>query len=76
MKSLVILAVMVWAVLLQSRNAYAYIDPGTGSYMLQIIIAGIVGATVSAKIFFHRIRAALGSVFGGSRKDSSAQEDE
>jgi hypothetical protein len=35
----------------------AYVDPGTGSLILQMLIAGVVGASV----FF---RSALGRLFG------------
>lgn len=36
-------------------NARAYIDPGTGSYILQIVIASIVGAAFMLKLFWKRI---------------------
>jgi ABC-type uncharacterized transport system ATPase component len=72
-KKLVVLAVLTLAAVLPSRDAYAYIDPGTGSYMLQMIIAGIVGAAFTVKMFFHRIRAALSF---GARKKPSRPEDE
>lgn len=39
------------------RSAYAYVDPGTGSYVLQIVIAGIAAASFSLKLFWGRIRA-------------------
>ncbi len=36
---------------------YAYIDPGTGSYVLQVVIAGLLGALVSLRIYWARIKA-------------------
>ena len=33
----------------------AYIDPGTGSYVLQVIAAGVLGAMFALKMFWHRI---------------------
>jgi hypothetical protein len=39
--------------------AYAYIDPGTGSFVIQGIIAAIVGAGFAIKMFWHRIKAFL-----------------
>lgn len=39
------------------RSAHAYVDPGTGSYVLQIVIAGIAAASFSLKLFWGRIRA-------------------
>ncbi len=41
---------------LLSGNARAYIDPGTGSYILQIVIAGVVGAAFMLKLFWKRIQ--------------------
>lgn len=35
--------------------AHAYIDPGTGSYVFQIVIAAAVGAAFSIKLFWRRI---------------------
>ena len=35
----------------------AYIDPGTGSFVLQMIIGGVAGAFVTVKLFWGRIRA-------------------
>lgn len=75
MRTWVILAVLACAVLLPWREADAYIDPGTGSYMLQLIIAALVGAAISVKVFFHRIRSAVGSVFRGKRKEVPAGDD-
>ena len=39
-----------------SVPAQAYIDPGTGSFILQMIIGGIAGAFVTIKLFWGRIR--------------------
>jgi hypothetical protein len=35
--------------------AYAYLDPGTGSYVLQMIIAFVLGGLVAIKHFWKRI---------------------
>ena len=37
------------------RPAWAYLDPGTGSYLFQILIAVFVGGIFTVKIFWHRI---------------------
>lgn len=33
----------------------AYLDPGTGSFVVQIVIGGIVGVAVAVKAFWHNI---------------------
>jgi len=50
---------LIMAMLLVSAPAQAYIDPGTGSFMIQGLIAGVIGAGVAIKLFWHKIKAAL-----------------
>lgn len=37
------------------RNAHAYLDPGTGSYFLQLVLAALLGGLVSLKLAWGRI---------------------
>ena len=50
----------------------AYIDPGTGSLILQILLAGIAGLGVLLKLFWARIKA----VFAGSSSASNNVSEE
>jgi len=47
---------------LAAGNAHAYIDPGTGSYVLQIIIGVALGAAFAVKVFWLRIKGFFGSL--------------
>jgi len=38
---------------------YAYIDPGTGSYFIQLIIASFVGISFVIKLFWTKIKSFL-----------------
>jgi len=38
----------------------AYIDPGTGSLILQILLGGVAGIWMILKLFGHRIKTLLG----------------
>ncbi len=40
--------------------AYAYLDPGTGSMILQILLGGVAGALVVGKLYWHRLKQLLG----------------
>ena len=40
--------------------ASAYLDPGTGSMLLQVILGGIAAVGVALKLFWHKIRIAIG----------------
>lgn len=35
--------------------AHAYLDPGSGSYMFQMVIAAMVGGLFSLKLFWHNL---------------------
>jgi flagellar biosynthesis protein FliQ len=48
-------------------NAAAYIDPGTGSYVLQIAIAAAVGLAFSIKVFWKKIAAFLRKTFAAKK---------
>ena len=39
-----------------NTNAYAYLDPGLGSILLQGIIASIAAVSLTIKIYWHKIR--------------------
>jgi hypothetical protein len=42
-------------------RADAYLDPGTGSMVLQVVAGGLLAAIGATKVFWHRIK----SVFRG-----------
>ena len=41
-------------------TAFAYLDPGTGSMLLQVILGGVAALAVALKLFWYRITAFLG----------------
>ena len=47
------------------HHLFAYIDPGTGSFIIQIIIASFVGCTFAIKLFWGRIKIFVKKLFGG-----------
>lgn len=46
---------LVLAFLLLEQPVQAYVDPGTGSLLLQLLLGGVAGAAVLLKLFWHRI---------------------
>ena len=40
-----------------SNSAYAYLDPGTGSFIIQGLIAGFVGGLYALKIYWKKIKS-------------------
>ncbi len=50
----------------------AYMDPGTGSLFLQLLLAGAAGLLVFVKLFWQRVLA----FFGMGPKETEAQSTE
>jgi len=46
--------IVVFQVIL-SQNAFAYLDPGTGSYVYQVLVAAIIGGLFTIKTFWRKI---------------------
>ncbi len=40
--------------------AYAYLDPGTGSMLLQMLLGGVAGALVVGKLYWHQVKTFFG----------------
>lgn len=43
-----------------TRPAFAYLDPGTGSMILQLLLGGVAGAMVVGKLYWHRLKEFFG----------------
>ena len=56
--------------LLAAEPVFAYLDPGTGSMLLQVILGGVAAVAVAIKLFWYKIRAAV-----GLGKKSSAEDE-
>jgi len=56
--SSIIICACFWF-LFAARPAQAYIDPGTGSYLLQLLIGGLFATAFVLKAFWGKIGRAL-----------------
>jgi hypothetical protein len=54
--------------LLSARSASAYIDPSNDSFMLQMIIAGLLGAAFFAKAFWRKVKSYFAELFSKRNK--------
>ena len=52
------------------KDVYAYLDPGSGSYILQILVAAFLGASFTLKLYWKKII----SVFIKERKTEEKSE--
>ena len=39
-----------------TQEAYAYLDPGTGSMILQLLLGGIAGIIIVLKLYWQRVK--------------------
>lgn len=68
----VVLAVVLLFVC--GQHVHAYIDPGSGSYVLQLIVAGLLGAGVIVRIYWKRIKVSILRVFLRSQGEMDDSE--
>lgn len=54
-------------VVLHAAPAHAYLDGGTGSMMLQLLLGGLAGLGIALRLYWHRLLA-----FFGIRRRSGA----
>jgi hypothetical protein len=69
-----ILVAIVLVCLVFLRPAYAYLDPGTGSYMLQLLIAALLGAAFAVKVFWKNIRIFFRDLFSSEAEHEEAED--
>lgn len=55
------LAVIIAAIFLTSNQAYAYLDPGTGSLLLQGLIAGVAAGWAIIQLNYARLKSLVTS---------------
>ncbi len=65
-KNVVIITVILlfWSI----RKAHAYIDPGTGSYIIQVMIGGLLGAAFALKVYWKKVKAYFSNLFSKRTK--------
>ncbi len=57
-------------------RSLAYLDPGTGSYLVQLLLAGLLAAGLAIRLFWHNISDLVRRVFsrdkaGGGTADGA-----
>ncbi len=67
MKKYIFLSIVLYA-----GTASAYLDPGTGGLLLQLLLGGVAGAAMVLKLYWQRITAAWNRMF---KKTPEVQEE-
>jgi hypothetical protein len=50
--------------------AYGYLDPGTGSYILQLLLGGLLGGLFAIGLFWKKVIAFVKRVFAPRKHDA------
>ena len=61
-------ALLVLLHLMFPQQAFAYLDPGTGSYILQLLLAALFGASFAVKIYFKNVKSFIGRIFSKKKR--------
>jgi hypothetical protein len=61
MKKLLLCIVMLYVSLFSPAQSHAYLDPGSGSMVLQLLLGGLAGLAVLLKIFWRKLTGLFGS---------------
>ena len=64
----------VWILILPG-TAWAYIDPGTGSYLFQLVIAGGLAALYTLRRYWQNVKTMLAGVLGRKRESTADPSD-
>lgn len=68
-----VLLSVFWFLLVLTKPAYAYLDPGSGSLMLQILFGGAGAVLVILKLYWRRFLTLFGT--GKEKKTNTETED-
>lgn len=69
-----ILVVLVLFYFVSIKDAYAYLDPGSGSYVIQLIIAGLLGGLYALKVFWSKVKNFFVNVFSRGNKNEKTED--
>lgn len=56
------------------KRSYAYIDPGTGSYITQLTIGFLVGGGYLVKVYWQKISSIIKSMFNKPPQNEEKKE--
>jgi len=59
---------------MSTSSAHAYLDPGTGSILLQVLLGGAAGVAIVGKLYWHKFLGLIGA--GGQAAKDKQPSDE
>ncbi len=61
--SYLLICTMLMSLFILPGRAYAYLDPGSGSYILQLLLAGLLAVSFTLKTFWRNFAGYLCRLF-------------
>jgi hypothetical protein len=50
-----VLVITAWLLFVCVPPAFAYLDPGSGSMIVQLLLGGVAGVAVLIRLYWHRL---------------------
>gem|GEM_PF-5411071 len=66
---------LVVMTVLSSKPAWAYLDPGSGSYLMQIIVAGAITGGTLLTMVWGRLKVRLVKLLKKEQKDNHGEKE-
>jgi hypothetical protein len=61
--SVIFLVIFGFTFLVLPQDVHAYLDPGTGSFMIQILIGAVLGSIYFIKLYWAKLKQFVTSFF-------------
>jgi len=55
-----VLVISAWVLLVCATPAFAYLDPGSGGMMVQLLLGGVMGVVVFVRLYWRRFLTRVG----------------
>jgi hypothetical protein len=65
---------LILLVFISYKPAFGYLDPGSGSMMLQLILGGVAGLALIVKLYWQKLLSLFGINHKKDRKKKQEQE--
>ena len=61
--------ILILTFLLLTTPAHAYLDPGSGSFIIQMAIGALLGGLITLKLYFQKIKILILGLFNKKKKN-------
>ena len=66
--------ILILYIILLPSNAYAYLDPGTGSIILQAILGFIAAAIASISVYWTKFKMLINKIFKKKKEEKNLKK--